>query len=310
MRVQDSSVSLGGKVQSLDFKFQKRSITFIRENNSRKDPFGVTPLRVQWEPLKGESVEDVKELIVKKLIELLTGKKIKTLSLQDITSTDFPPVEEPKFGAVYREDSVEVSANKLDFYAYGEVRTGDGRRIRFQVSLSISNLEVVTSSKTVRSGSLALVDPLIVDLNGSPEFLSPAKFEFDLDGDGVSEQIPVLAKGKGFIFFDANNNGRPDGGEIVGSRTGDAFSELRGLDLDRNSWLDEGDETFRKLRIWLKNTSEDMVLTLRQAGIGALYTGSFETLFNLDDSGILRNLGLYLTESGGSGILAKVDFKV
>lgn len=310
MRVQDSSVSLNGNVKSLEFRSQKRSLTFIRENNSTKDPFGVTPLRSELDPLKGESVEDVKDLIVKKLIELLTGRKIKTLSLQDITSTDLPPVEEPKFGAVYREDSVEVSANKLDFYAYGEVRTEDGRRIRFKVSLSLNNLEVRTSSKTVRSGSLALVDPLIVDLEGSPEFLSPAKFEFDLDGDGASENIPMLGKGKGFIFFDTNDNGKPDGGEIVGTKTGDAFSELRRLDLDRNSWLDEGDESFKKLRVWLKSPSEDKVLTMSQAGIGALYTGSFRTLFDLEGSGILRNLGLYLTESGGSGILAKVDFKV
>ncbi len=308
MKVEDSQVSFGGKVQSLEFSLIRRSISFIKEE-SQKDPFGVVPLRGKVEPISTENVEDVKELIVKKLIELLTGRKIKTLSIEDFTSPKLPPVEEPKVGAVYREDRIEIEANRLDFFAYGEVRTKDGRVFRFEVNMSLFNLEIEVSNKTVRSGSVALVDPLIIDLSGSPELLSPARFEFDLDGDGDKESVPLLAEGKGFVFFDANENGKPDGGEIVGTRTGDAFSELRTLDSDKNGWIDEGDQAFNRLRVWLKNYGVDKVMSLSQLGVGALYTGSFGTLFDLEGSGVLKNLGLYITESGDAGTLAKVDFR-
>ena len=309
MRVENSQVSLAGNVQRLEFKLQRRSITFFKEK-FQKDPFGVTPLRVKTEPVSAESVEDVKELVVKKLVELLTGRKIKTLSIQDLTNTKLPPVEEPRFGAVYEEENLSLKADRLNFFAHGEVRTKDGRVFRFEVSFSLFNLELDVSTRSVRSGSVALVDPLVIDLNGSPELLSPARFEFDLDGDGDREGVPLLAEGKGFIFFDRNSNNRADGGEIVGVRSGDAFAELRAYDEDGNGWLDEGDASFNRLKVWLKSPGEDRTVSLSQLGVGALYTGSFNTMFDLKSSGVLRNLGLYLTESGDSGILAKVDFKV
>ena len=308
MRVEDSHVSLGGEVQSLEFSFQRRSITFIREE-PRKNPFGVIPIRVKMQPIQVDSVEDAKELIVKKLIELLTGKKVKTLSIEDLTSTELPPVNEPQFGAVYEEENVSVKANRLNFFAYGEVRTKDGRVFRFEVNFKLFNMELKVSDKTVRSGSVALVDPLIIDLNGSPELLSPARFEFDINGDGKKEKVPLLAEGKGFIFFDRNSNNRVDRGEIVGVRTGDAFSELSSLDSDGNGWPDEGDPAFSRLKVLLRNAREDRVVSLSQLGVGALYTGSFKTVFNLGSTGVLKNLGLYLTESGNSGVLAKVDFR-
>ena len=309
MRVEDSQVSLTGNVHSLEFSLQRRSITFVSKE-SQKNPFGVVPIRVKMEPIQADSMEDAKELIVKKLIELLTGEKVKTLSIEDLTSTELPPVEEPQFGAVYEEENLSIKANRLDFFAYGEVRTKDGKVVRFEVNFSLFNLELDVSAKSVRSGSVALVDPLIIDLNGSPDLLSPAKFEFDINGDGNKEKVPLLAEGKGFIFFDRNSNNRVDGGEIVGVRSGDAFSELRSLDSDGNGWLDEDDPAFGRLRVWLKNPRKDRTVGLSQLGVGALYTGSFNTVFDLENFGVLKNLGIYLTESGGSGILAKVDFKV
>ncbi len=308
MRVEDSQVFLSGRVWSADLSFKRVSISFVREERE-EEAFGIIPLRADLEPVSAESVEDVRELVVKKLLEILTGRRIETLSIEDITDSDLPPVERPQFGAVYNEESFELQARRLDFFAYGEVRTADGRVFRFEVSMSLFDLEVEVSGKSVRSGSLALVDPLVIDLNGSPEFLSSARFEFDLDGDGSEESVPLLAGGKGFIFFDTNGNGKPDGGEIVGTRTGDAFSELRSFDWDGNGWVDEDDPSFGNLMVWVKSMDEDRVYSLSQLRVGALYTGSFKTLFNLEDSGLLGNLGVYLTEDGDSGILAKIDFR-
>ena len=309
MRVEDSQVSLSGRVLSAEFSLQRRRITFLKGNSS-ESPFSVLPLRVELKPIKAESVDDVRKLVVKKLLEILTGREIETISMEDLTDSDLPPVERPEFGAVYEEENLKVEARRLDFFAYGEVRTEDGRAFRFEVNLSLFDLEIELEKRSLRSGSVALVDPLVIDLDGSPDFLSPARFEFDINGDGNAESVPLLARGKGFIFFDGNENGKPDGGEIIGTRTGDAFSELRSLDEDRNGWVDGGDSSFGRLKVWIKNMEEDRVLSLSRLGVGALYAGSFETLFDLKGSGVLRNLGLYLDERGSSGILAKVDFRV
>ncbi len=309
MRVEDLQVSLLGRVTSAELNIQRMNITFLKGNSSESS-FSVLPLRVSIGSIKAESVDDVRKLVVKKLLEILTGREIETISVEDLTDSDLPPVERPEFGAVYEEENLKVEARRLDFFAYGEVRTEDGRVFRFEVSMSLFDLEVELSRKSLRSGSVALVDPLVIDLSDSPEFLSPARFEFDINGDGSAESVPLLAKGKGFIFFDRNENGKPDGGEIIGTRTGDAFSELRSLDEDKNGWVDGGDFSFGNLMVWVKNLEEDRVLSLSRLGVGALYTGSFETLFDLKGSGVLRNLGLYLDERGGSGLLARVDFKV
>lgn len=309
MRVEDSQVSFGGGVRFFDLSFRKESIRFIEEEKS-ENSFGVIPVRFEMDPISAESVEDARELLVKKILEMLTGKKIKTLSINDITRSDIEPIEEPKFGAEYRKEELSVEVSALDFYAYGFIKTKEGEVINFEVSLKLLNVEVEVSSESVRSGSLALVDPLIIDLSGSPDLLSPAKFEFDLEGDGKKENIPYLAGGKGFVFFDMNKNDVADGGEIIGVKSGDAFSELKNLDVDNNGWIDEGDGVFEDLKVWIKNIQEDRVVSLKDLGVGALYTGSLDTFFKIRDSGVIGDLGVYVTESGDAGTLAKVDFLV
>ncbi|WP_457601150.1 hypothetical protein [Hydrogenivirga sp.] len=309
MRVAEHEVSLSASVSYVKFKLRKESVRVI-ESEGERNSFGVVPLRKELEPLSTEEVTDVKEMIVKKLLELLTGRKIKTLSFRELTDNELPLVEEPQFGAEYRREELSLKVNTLEFYAYGVVRTEDGRRIEFQVEISLFNLELELEEESVRTGSLALVDPLVIDLSGSPQLLSSSEFEFDLEGDGAKESVPYLAKGKGFIFFDRNDNERADGGEIVGVRSGDAFGELRSMDEDGNGWIDTGDGAFGKLKVWVKNPTEDKVLSLSRLGVGALYTGSAGTLFNLEGRGLVRNLGIYLKENGDAGLLTKLDFVV
>ena len=57
----------------------------------------------------------------------------------------------------------------------------------------------------------ATKDPLVINFSGSAAQLTDQFFRFDLDGDGQQENLPTLASGSGYLFFDRNGDGRMDG---------------------------------------------------------------------------------------------------
>ena len=57
--------------------------------------------------------------------------------------------------------------------------------------------------------------------------------------------------------------------------------DVVGYDKDENGWIDEADEIFQKLRIWTKDENgNDKLLTLSEAGVGAIYLGYENTDFS------------------------------
>ena len=67
-----------------------------------------------------------------------------------------------------------------------------------------------------------------------------------------------------------------DGNELFGTKSGDGFKDLAKYDKDRNGWIDEADDIFDDLRIWTKDEQgNDKLLTLKEAGVGAIYLGGF-----------------------------------
>src|SRR5690606_22817344 len=128
-------------------------------------------------------------------------------------------------------------------------------------------------SVSVRAGDQRLKDPLVLDFGGPAAALSDVRFDFDLDGDGRKEQLPLL-RGSGFLAFDRNANGRiDDGRELFGPASGDGFAELAQLD-DGNGWIDEADAAWSQLRLWSPDADgKGRLQTLNEAGVGAFYLG-------------------------------------
>ena len=313
MRVESSSVELQLERSSSGFKVSLESLKVLPKNKADNEGFQVsaTVKGLGEVNLNAGSEAELKELILKRLLEILTGREIKLLSLKDITPQSPPDLSEPEFAMEYKRTQIDVETETLNVYAYGKLRTSDGREVNFSLELVLTNVEVEVSSQSVRAGSLAIIDPLIINLNGSPDILSDSEFSFDLNFDGKEEKIPELAEGKGFIFFDENNdNLANDGRELIGVKSGDAFGELKELDTDGNGWIDEGDSTLESLKVWLKTPLRDEVKSLKELGIGALYTGSAGTNFPLGGKGVIRDVGVYLKENADVGSLFKVDFFV
>lgn len=277
---------------------------------------------------------DPRMLLIISMVEALTGTKIHIMSLKDVQAADAPtePIQGPTsagaapavspaagYGIEYERHETRYEAEQSSFQAQGLVKTADGREIAFNLQLSMSREHLEQSDVSVRLGDAApqAKDPLVINFNGSAAQLTAARFSFDLDADGNTEQISFVAPGSGFLALDRNQDGQiNNGSELFGPASGDGFSELAAYDQDGNHWIDESDAVFTQLGIWSKDAQgNDQLATLKAAGVGALYLGSTSTEFSLKDAsnqpaGQVRSSGIYLNEDGSAGSLQQIDLAV
>jgi hypothetical protein len=213
---------------------------------------------------------------------------------------------------LFEQEQVGVSSK-------GEVRTADGRTIDFTMDLTMDrSLSLEQQWETlVRARPVTLTDPLVISLDGLPPRLSDSRFSFDLDGDGTKEQVSFVSQGSGFLAFDRNMDGRiNDGSELFGPASGDGFRDLGLHDQDMNGWIDEGDEVFSRLTVWTRDEAgQDRLVSLKEAGIGAIFLGAEPTPFDLKtgDNRMLGRVaasGMFLFEDGRAGTVQQIDLAV
>jgi len=59
---------------------------------------------------------------------------------------------------------------------------------------------------------------------------------------------------------------------------------LKAYDSDGNGWIDEADEIYSKLKVWVRDSDgKERLLSLKEADVGAIYLGSSKTEFSLKD---------------------------
>lgn len=260
------------------------------------------------------------------MIEALTGRKIRILSMRDLQTIETLPPEaiqdsgqirpNTDFGLEYERHETRYEAERTNFSAQGTIRTADGREIAFDLQLSMSREAIRQTDISVRLGDAQrhMKDPLVINFNSGAAQLTSSTFTFDLNADGSAENISFVMPGSGFLALDKNQDGRiNDGGELFGPASGNGFGELSTYDQDGNRWIDENDAVFASLRVWSKDErGNDRLSPLRETGIGALYLGSVSTEFSLKDNdnhldGQVRASGVYLNEDGTVGTLQQID---
>lgn len=214
-----------------------------------------------------------------------------------------------KSGFVMEQESVSFSAT-------GIAKTADGREISFGVDLSMSR-GFAGSFLEGSAENVVLTDPLVINLDAGTASVSNQKFFFDLDADGDKEEISSLGQGSGFLAFDKNGDGTiNDGSELFGTKSGDGFADLEKYDEDGNGWIDENDQIFKKLKVWTKDKEgKDKLIDLKSADVGAIYLGSANTQFHLNDTAnrtnaVIQKTGVFLRESGSVGTVQHLDLAV
>ncbi len=330
MKIESSEIIMGARTS---FNFEMKSSTEFSSQiiNQTVD---IKDLEVKQDFVKVQTTELEKVLVSnenqlshldklkKMLIELLLGKfttkedfTIKPTK-EDLNSVPIALVQTRETNFKLTKEYYQES--NIEFNTKAFVKTNRGE-IHVDLDLSFSQrfAEVHKSSFTTKE--TIFMDPLIINYDGnltSYDNISPnMRFEFDLNSDGENELIPELKKGAGFLALDKDNNGKIDNGnELFGANSGDGFGELSQYDEDGNSWIDENDSVFNDLLVWERNEEgEDSLITLGQAGIGAIYLAATDSAYTYA-SGINKNYAqlkqssFYLKENGQAGLITSVDF--
>lgn len=199
----------------------------------------------------------------------------------------------------------------LNLQAQGMIQTMDGQEIGFSLDLQMHRKNVTQTTQTI------LIDPLIINFDNDFASLTDEKIYFDLDSDGMPEQISTLQEGSGFLALDINKDGRINNGlELFGPNTGDGFGELSLFDSDNNNWIDENDPIYDDLLVWIKKDSKnDILKKLAETGIGAIHLGSVESQFTMMGEkdqilGEIAQTGIALTEDGTAKTIQQVNLIV
>lgn len=274
-----------------------------------------------------ETFRKLHELMMRSILDLLFGdmrhpyteEASQCVAADDTSGFSLDSEDFAEYEMVTTYDHFSYSVEEyesVDFSAKGTVQTDDGRSIDIDLNLHMSR-----SFKTYYEDTFAgivgrrFTDPLVVNFNDCPAELKSMDFFFDLDADGEKEKIKTLSENSGYLALDLNGDGLiNDGSELFGTKSGDGFHDLSLYDEDHNGWIDENDSIFEKLKIWAKDPSgNDLLFTLKEKNIGAMYLGNADTDFSLNSRadnqtlGAIRKTGLFLYENGTAGTLQHVD---
>ena len=223
--------------------------------------------------------------------------------------------EAVSLNSITRQETVSYyEYEETSFSGQAELLTGDGRSISIDVNVTMSRSFYAEVSRTYEI--YPFTDPLVVNLDGDVPDIDSMDFFFDLNADGEEESISALGPGSGFLALDLNEDGIiNDGSELFGARTGNGFAELSKYDKDGNNFIDEADDIFNMLKVWVKmGTRDSKLLSLKEAGIGAISLSYADTEFSLnnkEDNSVnarIRKTGFFLYEQGMAGTIQHVDF--
>lgn len=286
-------------------------------------------------PKPQKSKDDLNLEVLKRILEMLKRLREGKVSLEQTIGVEASTVESKSTGvSLDLRSPISIANNTgnvwtrqteystftaehevMEFTSNGTVTTDDGRSISFSISLGMSRSFVENTNYIKNDTVQILTDPLVINMNTNTANVTDQKFLFDLDSDGEKDSISFLQEGSGFLTLDKNQDGIVnDGSELFGTRSGDGFKDLAEYDVDHNNWIDENDDVYHQLRVWIKNEAgEDQLLTLKEADVGAIFLGHASTEFSLNDAttnqtnGKIQSTGIYLKESGNVATIQHVD---
>lgn len=293
-----------------------------------------------------DAPKDPKLLLIRAIIEAITGKSIKFVGESAANQSDKANSITPTmtnlaniananggeviavssgntaFGLRYNSNEVIKENETTNFSASGIIKTADGKEIQFQCDLSMQRSFYMDNSTEIFMGAStdrkSLCDPLIINFAGTAAELKNTTFAFDLNADGSAENIQELAAGSAFLVLDKNKDGKiNNGNEMFGTQSGDGFADLSVYDEDGNGWIDENDSVYNSLGVWNNSAYGGKIRSLKEAGIGAIYLQNANTEFSIKDKttnelqGQIRKTGIFLNEKNGNiGTIQHVDLAI
>lgn len=288
--------------------------TVSSENYSALKPTG-TKYPTPREDSLQKQLAELRSTLLDRILKLLRrlGGEDSGGHFKDLMDQTSQMLTDNNFVKVTQITTTHIQEESTTFCGQGTALTEDGRVIDFGVSFSMSSRFMEYASMDI-SSAVGFIDPLVVNVGSDLTDISDQHFYFDLDCDGNKDNIAGFGAGTGFLSYDKNGDGIiNDGSELFGTRSGNGFRDLAAYDKDNNNWIDENDEIYEKLSIWLRNEDgTDSLLSLKEADVGAIYLGSASTEFthrgmDFGISAMTRDTGLFLKETGGVGTIQQID---
>ena len=342
MKIASSNVFLAGIRKFIEKDEEKENLrVWIDSSNpgSRGDRITISEAAKSYLADANDRVDEAKTelrhshqiMLEALLVEVMSGRKVTILDASTLQKdTDSPDDPEPPtqtdnqgaetregWGVAYSHDSAHFESENVSLAGVGIIQTADGREIEFSLRLEMSREFISHHRLDLRAGDVALMDPIVLNFDGKASELSELTFSFDLDSDGVAEDVPMIRPGSGFLALDLNKDGIiNDGKELFGPRTSEGFYELASHDEDANNWIDENDPVYEQLSVWTMDEKGNSSLqSLREKDIGALYLGNLSSRFDLKGPGSGRQgqitkTGVFLYENGEPGIIQELDLVV
>lgn len=199
------------------------------------------------------------------------------------------------------------------FSASGSMTLSDGSNISFDFAMNYTREFESYSEQLFLQQELK--DPLVINLSNEPISLSDKTVSFDLDADGVLDDMPTLSAGAAFLAIDKNNNGEIDNGtELFGSQTGNGFFELAEYDSNQDGFINQHDDVFNQLLVWQPGHG-DKLTNLSDTDVDTLSLQAVTTEFQFTNSknellGQMRQSSVYAKEDGSVGSLHQVDLVI
>lgn len=198
----------------------------------------------------------------------------------------------------------------------GKLNLNDGRELNVDFSLDMSR-----TRKDEYWGEMVItgrqLDPLVVNLNGNAAQLTNQRQAFDLDGDGVEEQVAFATGDSAFLAIDKNGNGEiDDGNELFGPKSGSGFADLAQYDSNKDGLIDSLDDIWQELALVQRDEDgNESLLSLKDVGISAFVLERTRSPFSLfndqgERTGVIRETGLYVKDNGSVDSLQHVDLMV
>lgn len=341
-RILNSSMNETGFGQLLNTDVKEDKEAEETKNSRKNADVGGNYLQNRFQAISGvrrisdrdfsSAIDKLREQCMRYIFELLFGNGKKKPHGQEGTqeqksfedwmqdTTGVPAGANPVNGVVmevfeYENEFTYTEQETTAFSTTGTVKTADGREINFNLDVEMSRSFTQYYKEQYQTASVKVCDPLVINLDTDIAELSDQKFFFDLDADGVEDEISMLGGGSGYLALDKNGDGViNDGSELFGTASGDGFADLAKYDEDGNGWIDEGDAIWDKLKIWCKDENgNDVLYRLAEKGVGAICLQKVGTQFSLNSqetnqtNGYIRSTGVFLYENGMAGTVQHVD---
>ena len=302
-------------VQKYEKSINATSITKDEElDKSAETAIKIDPKKLVFNNESDLSVEDViKKRIIEQLLSKLlnSDQKIKLFpndSANIMQSTNNPYTQQNKeWGFAYESKEEYYEKSTMDFSAEAVIKTSNGE-FKIKLNLSYSN-EFYARNETRINAYGKGENPFNIDMKNISGNIDNIKkemgFEFDVNKNRDNNDISMLQNNVSYLALDKNGNDEiDDGNELFGVKTGDGFGELSVYDEDGNNWIDENDSIFKDLRVWEKNANgENSLITLGEAGIGAIYLANVGSVGDNQSS-------IFLKENGEAGVISSGDYRV